>query len=121
MEKLKAIHELAKPIMTLLETEDPYIKVLIDDNEVRTIRIEGSVKKQEDKITDTGVNKKNYVKVPLSNFCFADIIEQRKFEQMKNNTPNEAIAQIEALLKNDKVVISFESDVQDIGRQMEEH
>lgn len=46
MEKLKAIHELAKPIMTLLEAEDPYIKVLIDNNEVRTIRIEGSIKKQ---------------------------------------------------------------------------
>lgn len=46
MEKLRAINELAKPIMALLEAEDPYIKVLIDDNEVRTIRIEGSVKKQ---------------------------------------------------------------------------
>lgn len=46
MEKLKAIYELAKPIMALLEAEDPYIKVLITDNEVRTIRIEGSVKKQ---------------------------------------------------------------------------
>lgn len=111
MEKLKAICELAKPIITLLEDEDPYISVLINDNEVRTVRIEGSVKKQEDKITDTEVNKENHVKVSLSNFCFDDIIEQRKFEQMKNNTPNEAIAQIEALLKNDKIVISFESDV----------
>lgn len=108
MEKLNTIYELAKPIMTLLEDEDPYITVLINDNEVRTFRIEGSVKKQKDKITDTGVNKENYVKAPLSNFCFADIIEQRKFEQMKNNTPNEAIAQIEALLKDDTLEISFE-------------
>lgn len=44
--KLKAIYELAKPIMELLETEDPYIKVVINDNEVCTVRIEDSIKKQ---------------------------------------------------------------------------
>lgn len=47
--KVNAIYEIAKPIMEMLETEDPYIKVLIDSNEVRTIRIEDSIKKQSTK------------------------------------------------------------------------
>ncbi len=44
-EKMNSIYRFAAPIMKLLEDEDPYIRIAIDSNEVRTVRVENSIKK----------------------------------------------------------------------------
>ena len=84
MEKLRAINELAKPIMALLEAEAPYIKVLIDDNEVRTIRIEGSVKRKQpmveskrEHVTEKNSNEYKLLAEVICKYCTEKQLTQK--------------------------------------------
>jgi len=50
------------------------------------------------------IPEKFFVRVPLSNIKFADPYEQRKLEKIISKAPNEAVTQLEALLKNKELI-----------------